>query len=59
VEYWDEKYQARLNEGFKIGDRCPPDVKERAISLVKKYWDCFYNEGPCIPIRRFEFIIDT
>jgi hypothetical protein len=53
VEFWDDKYQAELDAGLKIGIGCPPHIKERVIELVKKYWDNFYAKGSSLPIRGF------
>ena len=37
---WDE-----LNKGIKIGNTSSAESKERLISIIKKYWDCFCKKG--------------
>jgi hypothetical protein len=41
---WNDKYQAELDAGLKIGKHCPEDIKDRVISLVNTYWDYFYKD---------------
>jgi hypothetical protein len=36
IQEWDDKFQGELDAGLKIGEHCPPAVKERVIALVKK-----------------------
>jgi hypothetical protein len=59
IVLWNDKYQEELDAGLKIGKDYPEYINNHVISLVKKYWDCFYKDGAARPIRGIEFIIDT
>jgi hypothetical protein len=51
ITLWNDKYQAELDAGLKIGKHCSEDIKDRVISLVNTYRDCFYNDDAARPIR--------
>jgi hypothetical protein len=59
VEFWDVKYQVKLDAGLKIGTSCPEHIRDRVIGVVKKYWVNFFAAGSSRPIRGYEFVIDT
>jgi hypothetical protein len=36
IEIRDDTYQDELDAGLKVGERCPPHIKDRAVGLLKK-----------------------
>ena len=59
IEFIAEKHSEELTKNFKVGENVSQEVKERLITIIKKYWDCFCAEGARRPILGYEFGIDT
>ena len=59
IEFDPARDQAYLDKNLQIGDHVPPEIKQRIINLVKKFWCTFYEENVKIPITGYKCVIDT
>ena len=53
------KDKEELDKHFKIGEHVSATNKQRVLTLIKRYWDCFCKEGAKRTILGYEFSIDT
>jgi hypothetical protein len=53
-----ECYQKELDTNLDLSD-CPEQFHTLLTDLVVKYWDCFTEDGLALPIRGFEFVVNT
>ena len=54
----DKEHNGELHKHIKFNSRVIPEIKEQLISIVKKYWDCFFKEGAKLTILGYELYID-
>jgi hypothetical protein len=59
IEFVAERHTEELMKNLKVGEHVDSETKEKIISIIQKYWDCFCAEGARRPILGYEFGIDT
>ena len=57
-QFDESKHGALLRETLDVS-HLKPDVAKRLVALVKKYWPVFSPEGRFVPVKDYEFSIDT
>jgi hypothetical protein len=51
-------YAQELEKNLRL-DQCPPENQAAVRDLCTEFWDCFTQDGLSLPIRGFEFVVDT
>ena len=46
-------------KGLRFDDSIDDDTRGAIVDIIKKYWDCFVQDGAHRPILRYKFGIDT
>ncbi|MGH7974284.1 MAG: reverse transcriptase family protein, partial [bacterium] len=60
IHLWnEERDHEELHKNLRVGSGVDDTTRERLTTIIKSYWDCFYEEGARRPILGFEFCIDT
>ena len=59
IIFYERTDTVELTKDSFIGSKASPDVIERIIDVIKRYWDCFCVKGCHRTIIGYEFSIDT
>ena len=59
ITYSEEIDRPELEKSLKINTNVTQNIRERIISFIKQYWDCFAKRGCRLTITGQEFEIDT
>ena len=52
-------HHAELQKGLRFDDSIDENTRGAIVNIIKKYWDCFVQDGTHRPILGYEFGIDT
>ena len=52
-------HNAELQKGLRFDDSIDDNTRRVIVNIIKKYWDCFVQDGTHRPILGYEFGIDT
>ena len=59
IQFTDKpEYAQELAKNLLL-DQCPQDTHAAVRNLCIEFWDCFTQDGLSLPIRGFEFVVDT
>ena len=58
ITYSEEIDRSKLGKNLNINPNVTQEIRERIISHIKQYWDCFAKQGWRRTIVGYEFSID-
>ena len=59
IQFTDKPEYIEELEKNLVLDQCPPELHAAVRDLCIEFWDCFTQDGLSLPIRGFEFVVDT
>ena len=59
IDFNCQAHDVELKKGLRVNDSINDNTRKAIVAIIKKYWDCFVQDGTHRPILGYEFGIDT